>query len=185
MRARLSKTSSHIVGPEFDLNGITDEVVPLRATYVTRRQPADAGEVVTGAPADFEIEGRDADPRRLKRLRIVRSKDSRQRPDRITKRRDAKAPVPARGDSRGSPPDRSSLRLRWLVLPVPRLLGADPRLSHAVVLSSGCECSRIAFIARTQPAIDLGPCALQRVAVLFPNFRVASCAASRIVRRKP
>jgi hypothetical protein len=50
-------------------------------------------------PAGFEIEVLDADPRRLKRLRIIRSKDRRQRPDRITKRRDVDVPIaPAASD---------------------------------------------------------------------------------------
>jgi hypothetical protein len=50
------------------------------------------GEVVVGPPG-FEVEVLDADPRRLKKLRIVRSKDRRQRLDRIAKRRDADVPA--------------------------------------------------------------------------------------------
>jgi CBS domain containing-hemolysin-like protein len=76
------------VGPEFDVGGVADEVDTLAGYIMARvgRLPSRA-EVVPG-PAGFEIEVLDADPRRLKRLRIIRSKDRRQRPDRIAKRRD-------------------------------------------------------------------------------------------------
>jgi CBS domain containing-hemolysin-like protein len=82
-----------IVGPEFDVGGIADEVDTLAGYIMTRvgRLPT-RGEVVPG-PESFEIEVLDADPRRLKRLRIVRSKDRRQRPDRVAKRRDVDAPI--------------------------------------------------------------------------------------------
>jgi CBS domain containing-hemolysin-like protein len=82
-----------IVGPEFDVNGITDEVDTLAGYLMSRvgRLPS-RGEVVVGPPG-FEVEVLDADPRRLKKLRIVRSKDRRQRLDRIAKRRDADVPA--------------------------------------------------------------------------------------------
>jgi len=95
-----------IVGPEFDVGGVADEVDTLAGYIMTRvgRLPT-RGEVVPG-PESFEIEVLDADPRRLKRLRIVRSKDRRQRPDRVAKRRDVDAPiVPSSGEPT---PDRPS-----------------------------------------------------------------------------
>jgi CBS domain containing-hemolysin-like protein len=87
------------VGPEFDVGGVADEVDTLAGYIMTRvgRLPSRA-EVVPG-PAGFEIEVLDADPRRLKRLRIIRSKDRRQRLDRIAKRRDVDVPIaPAASD---------------------------------------------------------------------------------------
>jgi CBS domain containing-hemolysin-like protein len=60
------------VGPEFEVSEVTSEVDTLAGYIMTRvgRLPA-RGEVVPG-PGDFEIEVLDADPRRLKRLRITR-----------------------------------------------------------------------------------------------------------------
>ena len=93
------------VGPEFDLNGITDEVDTLAGYIMSRvgRLPS-RGEVVPGPPS-FEIEVLDADPRRLKKLRIVRSKDRRQRPERVPKRRDTEAPAAPAADT-APPSDR-------------------------------------------------------------------------------
>jgi CBS domain containing-hemolysin-like protein len=88
-----------IVGPEFDVGDVADEVDTLAGYIMSRvgRLPS-RGEVVPG-PESFEIEVLDADPRRLKKLRIIRSKDRRPRPDRIAKRRDADAPIaPAAGE---------------------------------------------------------------------------------------
>jgi hemolysin (HlyC) family protein len=60
------------VGPEFEVSDVTSEVDTLAGYIMTRvgRLPS-RGEVVPG-PGDFEIEVLDADPRRLKRLRITR-----------------------------------------------------------------------------------------------------------------
>ena len=60
------------VGPEFDVGDVADEVDTLAGYIMTRvgRLPT-RGEVVPG-PGDFEIEVLDADPRRLKRVRITR-----------------------------------------------------------------------------------------------------------------
>jgi CBS domain containing-hemolysin-like protein len=103
-RARLEDVVA-TVGPEFDLNGITDEVDTLAGYLMSRvgRLPS-RGEVVVG-PEGFEIEVLDADPRRLKKLRIIRSKDRRPRPDRVAKRRDIDVPIAPAGDP-ASGPDR-------------------------------------------------------------------------------
>jgi CBS domain containing-hemolysin-like protein len=95
-----------IVGPEFDVGGVADEVDTLAGYLMSRvgRLPS-RGEVVPG-PESFEIEVLDADPRRLKKLRIIRSKDRRQRPDRTAKRRDVDAPVSSTGSEPA--PDRPS-----------------------------------------------------------------------------
>jgi CBS domain containing-hemolysin-like protein len=98
-RARLEDVVT-IVGPEFDVGGVADEVDTLAGYIMSRvgRLPS-RGEVVPG-PESFEIEVLDADPRRLKKLRIIRSKDRRQRPDRVAKRRDVEASTaPVAGES--------------------------------------------------------------------------------------
>src|SRR5205085_1947067 len=60
------------VGPEFDVGEATEEVDTLGGYLATRigRLPV-RGELVPG-PGPFEIEVLDADPRRVKRLRIYR-----------------------------------------------------------------------------------------------------------------
>jgi CBS domain containing-hemolysin-like protein len=89
------------VGPEFEVSEVTSEVDTLAGYIMTRvgRLPA-RGEVVPG-PGEFEIEVLDADPRRMKRLRITKG-----RPDRRgARRRDATAASasapeqPAKGSS--------------------------------------------------------------------------------------
>jgi CBS domain containing-hemolysin-like protein len=86
-RAHLEDVS-RIVGPEFDVGKVAEEVDTLGGYLVMQvgRVPV-RGELVPG-PAGFEIEVLDADPRRIKRLRIYRGKDRSGRRDRITKRRD-------------------------------------------------------------------------------------------------
>jgi len=63
-----------LVGPEFDVGEATEEVNTLGGYLATRigRVPV-RGELVPG-PGPFEIEVLDADPRRVKRLRIHRSR---------------------------------------------------------------------------------------------------------------
>jgi CBS domain containing-hemolysin-like protein len=95
------------VGPEFDVGGVADEVDTLAGYIMSRvgRLPS-RGEVVVG-PAGFEIEVLDADPRRLKKLRIIASKDRRPRPDRALKRRDVDVPTASAADPVAGP-DRPS-----------------------------------------------------------------------------
>jgi CBS domain containing-hemolysin-like protein len=63
-----------IVGSEFEVGDVADEVDTLAGYVMTRvgRLPS-RGEVVPG-PGDFEIEVLDSDPRRLKKVRITRRK---------------------------------------------------------------------------------------------------------------
>jgi hypothetical protein len=65
-----------VVGAEFDVGEATEEVNTLGGYLATRigRVPV-RGELVPG-PGPFEIEVLDADPRRVKRLRIYRSRAS-------------------------------------------------------------------------------------------------------------
>jgi CBS domain containing-hemolysin-like protein len=67
------------VGPDFDIGDIGDEVDTLAGYVMTRagRLPS-RGQVVAG-PGDFEIEVLDADPRRLKKVRITRHSSRRER----------------------------------------------------------------------------------------------------------
>jgi len=66
-----------VVGPEFEVSEVTSEVDTLAGYIMTRvgRLPA-RGEVVPG-PGEFEIEVLDADPRRMKRLRITKGRPAR------------------------------------------------------------------------------------------------------------
>jgi CBS domain containing-hemolysin-like protein len=82
-RASLEDATA-IIGPEFDVGEVAQEVDTLAGYIATRigRLPV-RGEVVPG-PGRFEIEVLDADPRRVKRLKIYQSPDrlggSRSRP---------------------------------------------------------------------------------------------------------
>jgi CBS domain containing-hemolysin-like protein len=93
-RASLEDATA-IIGPEFDVGEVAQEVDTLAGYVATRigRLPV-RGEIVPG-PGKFEIEVLDADPRRVKRLKIYRSLD---RPARA---RTAGAPTAA-GDPSGA-----------------------------------------------------------------------------------
>jgi CBS domain containing-hemolysin-like protein len=86
-RASLEDATA-IIGPEFDVGEVAQEVDTLGGYVATRigRLPV-RGEIVPG-PGKFEIEVLDADPRRVKRLKIYRSLDRPARP------RVAGAPMP-------------------------------------------------------------------------------------------
>jgi CBS domain containing-hemolysin-like protein len=73
-RAPLEDVSA-IVGPEFDVGEVANDVDTLAGYVVSRvgRVPV-RGELIPG-PGPFEIEILDADPRRLKRLRMYRTLD--------------------------------------------------------------------------------------------------------------
>src|SRR5262247_497233 len=75
-RASLEDATA-IIGPAFDVGEIAQEVDTLAGYIATRigRLPV-RGEVVPG-PGQFEIEVLDADPRRVKRLKIYKSPDRR------------------------------------------------------------------------------------------------------------
>src|SRR3954467_4727803 len=100
-----------IVGSEFDVADVTDEVDTLAGYMMTRvgRLPS-RGEVVPG-PGDFEIEVLDADPRRLKKVRITRHKGRPGRRERNVARRDAGArgeTVPTTSASPETSPDKGA-----------------------------------------------------------------------------
>ncbi len=77
------------LGPDFDVGEVADEVDTLGGYLVVQfgRVPV-RGELIPG-PAGFEIEVLDADPRRVKKVKIHRGRD-RNRRDRNAKRRDGR-----------------------------------------------------------------------------------------------
>jgi hemolysin (HlyC) family protein len=83
-----------LVGAEFDVGEATEEVDTLGGYLATRigRLPV-RGELVPG-PGPFEIEVLDADPRRVKRVRIHRSKQAAGGPDEARPARGAAAALP-------------------------------------------------------------------------------------------
>jgi CBS domain containing-hemolysin-like protein len=94
-----------IVGPEFDVGDVAQEMDTLAGYVTTRigRVPV-RGELVPG-PGPFELEILDADPRRVKKLRIYRSLD-RQNGQAVETRRPVAAPAanaPAAAPSALSP----------------------------------------------------------------------------------
>jgi CBS domain containing-hemolysin-like protein len=93
-RANLEDVTA-TVGPEFDVGEIADEVDTIGGYLVMQfgRVPV-RGELIPG-PVGFEIEVLDADPRRVKKVKIYRGKD---RSRRGAKRRDG------RGEADGLPP---------------------------------------------------------------------------------
>jgi CBS domain containing-hemolysin-like protein len=100
-RAQLEDVTS-IVGPEFEVSEIAKEVDTLAGYIATRigRVPL-RGEVVPG-PGRFEIEVLDADPRRVKKLKIFVSLD---RANRENQRRVIAPGAPA---AAATPPSASS-----------------------------------------------------------------------------
>ena len=77
-----------IVGHDLDLGDAAEEVDTLGGYIVTRagRLPL-RGELIPG-PGLYEFEVLDADPRRIKRVRIVRLKERRERPRDVRRRSD-------------------------------------------------------------------------------------------------
>src|SRR5262245_47500624 len=108
-RAHLEDVSQ-IVGPEFDVGTVAEEVDPLVGYLVMQigRVPV-RGELVPG-PAGFEIEVLDADPRRVKRVKIYRGKDRSSRRDRTAKRRDGQPEPETPSGAPGANTDPGSSR---------------------------------------------------------------------------
>ena len=108
-RANLEDVTA-IVGPEFEVGEVAKEVDTLAGYVVTRigRVPV-RGELVPG-PGPFELEILDADPRRLKRLRIYRGLDRTNGKNQATGRRaDAGSAAPS-ASAPTSPPDVAMTR---------------------------------------------------------------------------
>ncbi len=91
-----------MIGDEFDVGDASEEVDTLGGYLVTRvgRVPV-RGELVPG-PGSFEIEVLDADPRRVKKVKVYRSKQP--RTVREARREGEEAARPARPTSDGAEP---------------------------------------------------------------------------------
>ena len=115
-RASLEDVAA-IVGAEFDVGEVAKEVDTLAGYVATRigRVPV-RGELVPG-PGPFEIEMLDADPRRVKKLKIYRSLD---RPERQRDRDAAPRTSAERGADQAPAPPRRSAPIRRPPLPVNR-----------------------------------------------------------------
>jgi CBS domain containing-hemolysin-like protein len=108
-RANLEDVSQ-IVGPEFDVGKVAQEVDTLGGYLVLQvgRVPV-RGELVPG-PTGFEIEVLDADPRRIKRVKIYRGKDRSTRRDRGRRREgqpEADSAPPIAPEARAEPANRA------------------------------------------------------------------------------
>jgi Mg2+/Co2+ transporter CorC len=95
-----------VIGEDFVTGEAGEEVETLGGYLVTQvgRLPV-RGEVISG-PGNFEIEVLDADPRRVKRLRIATRKErAAVRPQREMRRREAPSePGQAQANDNASPP---------------------------------------------------------------------------------
>jgi CBS domain containing-hemolysin-like protein len=118
-RANLEDVTA-IVGPEFEVGEVAKEVDTLAGYVVTRtgRVPV-RGELVPG-PGPFELEILDADPRRLKRLRIYRGLDRINGKNQVTGRHAEAATAPPSASAATSPPDLGVIRAE------PGKLSPDP-----------------------------------------------------------
>jgi CBS domain containing-hemolysin-like protein len=114
-RANLEDVTA-IVGPEFEVGDVAKEVDTLAGYVVTRtgRVPV-RGELVPG-PGPFELEILDADPRRLKRLRIYRGLDRTNGKSQASPRQ-ADAAKPPSPPAPTSPPDLAATRAEPVGLP--------------------------------------------------------------------
>ncbi len=110
-RANLEDVTA-IVGPEFEVGEVAKEVDTLAGYVVTRtgRVPV-RGELVPG-PGPFELEILDADPRRLKRLRIYRGLDRINGKNQTGGRRADAAAAPPSASASTSPPDLAVTRAK-------------------------------------------------------------------------
>ncbi len=93
-RASLEDVTS-IVGGEFDVGDVAQEVDTLAGYVAARigRVPV-RGELVPG-PGPFELEILDADPRRVKKLRIYRGLDKQNGSRHVTRRQVGPTPAPS------------------------------------------------------------------------------------------
>jgi CBS domain containing-hemolysin-like protein len=122
-RANLEDVTA-IVGPEFEVGEVAKEVDTLAGYVVTRtgRVPV-RGELVPG-PGPFELEILDADPRRLKRLRIYRGLDKINGKDHAAQRHVDAAAAPPSASATASTSGLAATR--------PEAVGLSPSSSKSV-----------------------------------------------------
>src|SRR6476620_8900470 len=95
------------VGNALDVGDAIDDVDTIGGYLVTRAgRPPVRGEIVPG-PDLFEFEVLDADPRRVKRVRIIRLKERRERPREARKRNEADGMFSSVATSPAAPDDKS------------------------------------------------------------------------------
>ncbi len=164
-RASLDDVRS-VIGEEFVTGEAGEEVETLGGYLVTHvgRLPV-RGEVISG-PGNFEIEVLDADPRRVKRLRIATRKErSALRTQRESRRREATAETGTRASQRQYQPAG-----RWsrLIVTAARNLRAA---GLAIILAWGWKRAAIALVAGALSALAMAP--FNAWPVLFATFPVA------------
>ena len=162
-RASLDDVRS-VIGEEFVTGEAGEEVETLGGYLVTHvgRLPV-RGEVISG-PGNFEIEVLDADPRRVKRLRIATRKERpAARPPRESRRRDAapEAGQPQANDN-ASPPIRRWSRFAVIAMDKLRAAGL------AIILAWGWKRAAIALVAGALSALAMAP--FNAWPVLFLTF---------------
>jgi len=108
-RASLDDVTS-VVGEEFDTGEAGEDVDTLGGYLVTQvgRLPV-RGEIISG-PGEFEIEVLDADPRRVKRVRIGTHKDRSNLRHRETRRREAANDAAQSRTNDSAPPSDGAAR---------------------------------------------------------------------------
>ena len=155
-----------VIGEEFVTGEAGEEVETLGGYLVTHvgRLPV-RGEVISG-PGNFEIEVLDADPRRVKRLRIATRKERPvARPARESRRRDA---APEAGSAAGQRQCEPAIR-RWSRVAV---IAADKLRAAvlAIILAWGWKRAAIALVAGALSALAMAP--FNAWPVLFLTFPV-------------
>ncbi len=172
-RANLEDVTA-IVGSDFDVGDAAEEVDTLGGYLVTRagRLPL-RGELIPG-PGLFEFEVLDADPRRVKRVRITRLKEKRERPREPRRRGEPDArPAGRRAGDSARHRDRRAERCRSARR---RFRGERAqaviltRTAHSIVLAWGWRRAAIAFAAGAVSALALAP--FNAWPVLFLTFPV-------------
>src|SRR5262249_48906829 len=149
--ARASLEDVTAIVDEFDVGDVAKDVDTLAGYVATRigRVPV-RGELVPG-PGPFELEILDADPRRVKKLRIYRSLD-RQNGNRPVMRRQL-GPAPAPPSAPASPPPATRDEADKLSPdPVPSKSAHPPRRSLASAIPSYSPGAGGAFWAPSPPA---------------------------------
>ena len=169
------------VGVAFDVGDAAEEVDTLGGYLMTQvgRLPL-RGELVPG-PAGFEIEVLDSDPRRIKKVRIHRSKDRPIERDREGRRRysapdaaasPAIAPAGAEDAAKSPPTSHRFQRAAKIVTAIEtRRPGFSiTRLAHWIVLSWGWRRALVAFAAGAVSALAMAP--FDAWPVLFFTFPI-------------
>ncbi len=165
-RASLDDVRS-VIGEEFVTGEAGEEVATLGGYLVSHvgRLPV-RGEVISG-PGNFEVEVLDADPRRVKRLRIaIRKERPVARSQRETRRREA----PSEAGQPTRQQHHKSARRRRSRVPVSEAVKSFAALGQAIILSWGWKRAGIALAAGALSDLAMAP--FNAWPVLFLTFPV-------------